>query len=86
MTQFNRIPVDAANPAVSAIVQHLCEGECHAFGDVMEWCESRGDCSFAVVCPTCSMQFVIDEDDLSDLRRWTAARGESLACGVRWEG
>lgn len=76
---------DFPNPAIQTIVRHLCEGECRAFGDVLEWCESRGDCSFAVVCPTCKTQFLIDEDDLVELRRWTAARGMVLACGVQWD-
>jgi len=77
--------VDSPNPVIQAIVRHLCDGECHAYGDVLEWCESRGDCSYAVVCPTCRTQFLIEEDDLVDLRRWTASSGEVLACGVRWE-
>lgn len=84
MTLIDPSSVNVENPAVLAIVRHLCEGDCHTFGDVLEWCESRGDCSYAVVCPTCSKQFLIDEDDLNDLRRWTEARGEALACGVRW--
>jgi hypothetical protein len=73
------------SPAVLAIVQHLCEGDCHTFGDVAEWCETRGDCSYAVICPTCRVQFLVEEDDLVDLRRWTASRGDALACGVRWD-
>lgn len=71
-------------PAVIPIVQHLCESDCRAFGDIAEWCEARGDCTFAVVCPTCGTSFVVEEDDLSMLERWTAMRGESRACGVRW--
>jgi hypothetical protein len=81
----NPASADVSNPAIQAIVRHLCEGECHAFGDVLEWCESRGDCSFAVVCPTCNTQFLIEEDDLVDLRQWTASRGTELACGVHWD-
>jgi hypothetical protein len=73
------------NPAIIAILRHLCAGECHTFGDVLEWCESRGDCSYAVVCPACKAQFLIEEDDLADLRRWTDTRGMALSCGVRWE-
>jgi hypothetical protein len=85
MTTPDLIRVELTNPAVLAIVSHLCEGDCHSFGDVLEWCESRGDCSFAVVCPSCRTQFLIDEDDLVDLRRWTEERGAALACGVRWD-
>ena len=77
--------VEPTNPALLAIVRHLWEGDCHAYGAVLEGCDSRGDCCYAVVCPTCRTQFVIDEDDLVELRRWTEARGTALACGVRWE-
>lgn len=78
-------PFGIFNPAALAIVHHLCEGDCHTFGDVLEWCEARGDCSYAVVCPTCRRQFLIDEDDLTDLRRWTDSQGAALSCGVRWD-
>lgn len=64
------------------VITHLCEGDCHAFGDLIEWCESRGDCTVAVVCPSCSHQWVIDDDELDELRRWTAANGAHLGCGV----
>jgi hypothetical protein len=73
------------SPSLLAIVHHLCEGDCHAFGDVLEGCESRGDCSYAVVCPTCRRQFLVEEDDLAELRRWTNQQGTALSCGVRWE-
>jgi hypothetical protein len=72
------------SPAVIPIVQHLCETDCRAFGDIAEWCETRGDCTFSVVCPTCGTSFIVEEDDLELLQRWTAARGEMHACGVRW--
>ena len=73
------------SPSILAIVHHLCEGECHTFGDVLEWCETRGDCSYAVVCPTCRSQFLVEEEDLAELRRWTDRQGLALSCGVRWE-
>lgn len=89
----DRTPIDVADqqhrfpdiPAVRQILAHLCEGECRAFGDILEWCEARGDCCQAVVCPTCGSQFLIDDEELVELRRWTAAHGSVLVCGVRWD-
>jgi hypothetical protein len=74
-------------PTVRAILAHLCGGEerCRQFGFVVEWCESRGDCAYAVVCPGCSLQFLVSDEDLEELRRWTDAEGNALVCGVRWE-
>ena len=73
------------SPAVQQIINHLCHGECHTFGAVIEWCETRGDCQSAVACPACSKQFLVDDDELAELRRWTDAEGHVLACGVIWE-
>lgn len=73
------------SPSVQLILMHLCEGDCHAFGDILEWCETRGDCSHAVVCPECRAQFVIDEDELAEIERWTAHHGSLMVCGVRLE-
>jgi hypothetical protein len=67
------------------ILRHLCEGRCHTFGGILEWCEARGDCAQAVVCPVCSTQFLVDDDELDELLRWTDARGQVLVCGVRWD-
>ncbi|HYI24622.1 MAG TPA: MJ0042-type zinc finger domain-containing protein [Thermomicrobiales bacterium] len=50
---------------------------------MLQWCESRGDCTYAIVCPTCSTQFLVDEDDLNDLERWTDSQGNTLVCGIR---
>ena len=72
------------SPTVRLILDHLCQGRCHTYGDILEWCESRGDCSHAVECPTCAARFVIDDDELDDLRRWTDREGHALVCGVRW--
>lgn len=72
-------------PAVRRVLAHLCEGDCRAFGDILEWCEARGDCCQAVVCPSCGSQFVIDDDELAELRSWTAANGSVLVCGIRWD-
>lgn len=76
-----RSPADAPD-IFTEVIAHLCEGECHAFGDLVEWCESRGDCTVAVVCPSCSRQWIIDDDELDELKRWTAANGSILGCGV----
>lgn len=66
----------------SEVIAHLCEGDCHAFGDLVEWCESRGDCIVAVVCPSCARRWIIDDAELAALHRWTAANGSVLGCGV----
>lgn len=71
------------SPGVHDIVRHLCEGECHTYGSVLQWCETRGDCVYAVTCPTCSSQFVVEEDELAELERWTESNGHALVCGVR---
>ncbi len=75
-------PFIAANPSLGPILQHLCSTDCHAYGSVLEWCETRGDCVYAVVCPSCQQQFLIEESDLADLERWTKANGGSMVCGV----
>jgi hypothetical protein len=74
--------VGALGPAVREIVAHLCQSDCHAYGSVLQWCETRGDCVYAVICPGCARQFLIDEDDLSALERWTEANGHAMVCGV----
>ena len=69
--------------SVHAILRHLCSDPCHAYGAVVEWCETRGDCVQAVVCPSCRREFLIEDDELSELMRWTDADGKLLACGVQ---
>ncbi len=81
---------DLLGPTVREILTHLCGGAgrgdaCRSFGMVIEWCEGRGDCTFAVICPGCAIQFLVDEEELDELRRWTDAEGNALVCGVRWE-
>lgn len=78
-------PTFPLSPAVRQILTHLCEGDCHAFGDILEWCEARGDCAHAVVCPECRTQFVIDDDELAELESWTSRHGSILVCGIRYE-
>jgi hypothetical protein len=75
--------LNTVSPSLHPIIQHLCEGDCHAFGSVLQWCETRGDCVYAVVCPGCSERFLIEEDALSELERWTEANGGVLVCGVQ---
>jgi len=87
MVDAERIDVLAAetvSPIVVAILRHLCQEPCHTFGAVLEWCEARGDCAQAIVCPVCSTQYVVDDDELTELLRWTDDRGQALVCGVRW--
>jgi hypothetical protein len=76
---------ESLSPAVLAVLRHLCQGTCHTFGAVMEWCETRGDCAQAIICPVCSAQFVVDDDELTELLRWTDGQGKALVCGVRWD-
>ncbi len=88
MDQPDRSPVttvEILSPTVREIIQHLCEGECHTYGAVLQWCESRGDCTYAVRCPGCANQYLVDEAELAELGRWTDAEGHALVCGVQWE-
>jgi hypothetical protein len=75
--------LDAFEPAVREIVRHLCEGDCHTYGITLQWCESRGDCTYAVQCPGCSTQFIVDEAELVALERWTETYGHAMVCGIR---
>ena len=77
------VPIESLSPNVREIVRHLCEGDCRTFGVALQWCETRGDCTYAVQCPGCTTQFLVDEDDLAELERWTASHGETLVCGIR---
>jgi len=52
---------------------------------VLEWCEARGDCQQAIVCPGCAKHFLVDDEELEELRQWTNAEGVALVCGVRWD-
>lgn len=94
MTDFDGVGIiagkelDLLAPTVRDILAHLCGGageKCRSFGMVVEWCEGRGDCCYAVVCPGCSSQFVVDDEELDELRRWTDTEGNALVCGIRWE-
>jgi hypothetical protein len=83
--RIDALMAESLSPAVLSVLHHLCRGDCHTFGGVVEWCEARGDCAQAVVCPTCAAQFVVDDDELDELLRWTNDQGQALVCGVRWD-
>ena len=86
MSDSGRIPeasLATLSLAAQEIVRHLCESDCRSYGSVTEWCEARGDCTYAVQCPGCTTQFVIDEADLAALEVWTRRHGQSLVCGIR---
>ncbi|MEZ4624827.1 MAG: hypothetical protein R2843_08570 [Thermomicrobiales bacterium] len=38
-----------------------------------------------VICPGCGTQFLIEDDELDDLRAWTDVEGNAFVCGVRIE-
>jgi len=84
LQRIEALMAENLSPAVLNVLHHLCQGGCHAFGGVMEWCEARGDCAQAVICPICAAQFVVDDDELAELLRWTDEQGQALVCGVRW--
>lgn len=79
--------VGLLSPTVRSILDHVCDGpaECRSIAIVAEWCDATDDDSYVVICPGCGARFIVDEGDLAELRRWTDAVGNTLACGVRWE-
>ncbi|MDQ3411064.1 MAG: hypothetical protein M3509_02990 [Chloroflexota bacterium] len=81
------LDLELLSPTVRAILHHLCSGpvEGRSYGLVVEWCETRGDCTYGVLCPDTGRQFVVDDSELTELRQWTDAAGNALVCGVRWE-
>lgn len=83
--RIDTLDAERLSPAVLDVLRHLCEGRCHTFGGILEWCEARGDCAQAVVCPVCETRFLIDDAELDELLRWTDERGQVLVCGVRWD-
>lgn len=86
MSEAIRVPEETVvtmSHTAREVIAHLCEGECHTFGDVLQWCETRGDCVYAVICPGCASRFLLDEDELCALERWTKEHGGALVCGIR---
>lgn len=81
--QFDEQSTVHLSEGAAEVIAHLCAGECHAFGNVMSWCETRGDCVHQVTCPNCGSKFQLDDDDIAALERWTAANGDALVCGIR---
>ena len=76
---------DVTSPVVRESLMHLCEMENPSYGSVIEWCETRGDCAQAVVCPECGVQYLLDDEEMAELRVISARTGEILACGVIWD-
>ena len=74
-------------PVARAVLDHICAGKpaCRSIAVVAEWCDATEDGSYIVICPGCGERFVVDEASLGELRRWTDAAGNTLACGIRWE-
>ena len=76
---------DEADLVVREILTHLCEMESPSYGSIIEWCETRGDCAQAVVCPECGAQYLLDDEEMAELRVISARTGEILSCGVIWD-
>ena len=70
------------SPVVREILRHLCEGEHPSYGSIIEWCETRGDCAQAVVCPNCGAQYLLDDDEMAELRLVSIRTADGLSCGV----
>jgi hypothetical protein len=79
--------MDLLSPNVREILLHLCSGpeEGRSYGLVVEWCETRGDCTYGVLCPDTGRQFVVDDEELTELQQWTDAESHAFVCGVRWD-
>ena len=81
-TTIDRYMGEGVSPLVRQILLHLCEGDQPNFGSIIEWCESRGDCSQAVVCPHCGTQYLLDDDEMDEIRRISLQTNDILSCGV----
>jgi hypothetical protein len=77
--QYGDLPL---SPVVRDILRHLCESDHPSYGSIVEWCETRGDCCQAVVCPHCGAQYLLDDEEMSELRIVAARTAEALSCGV----
>lgn len=86
MSDFAQVPADSLaslSTGAREVIHHLCESDCRGFGDVLQWCETRDDCTYAIVCPGCATQFLLDEDELTGLERWSRTYGPVHVCGLR---
>ena len=86
MADFKRVDegtIVNLSDGAAEVLAHLCEGECQTYGSVLSWCETRGDCVHEVTCPSCGTKFVLDDDDIAALERWTDEHGNALVCGVK---
>jgi hypothetical protein len=70
------------SPVVREILQHLCESDHPTYGSIVEWCETRGDCAQAVVCPHCGAQYLLDDEEMGELRLISTRTTDILSCGV----
>jgi hypothetical protein len=84
-TRIDRYVPEDVSPVVRDVLHHLCESEHPSFGSIVEWCETRGDCSQAVVCPHCGSQYLLDDDEMAQLLAVSRTTGDLLACGVRYD-
>lgn len=81
-TSIDQLVDSPVSPVVREILLHLCESESPSYGSIVEWCESRGDCAQAVVCPHCGAQYLLDDEEMAELRLVSARTNEILSCGV----
>lgn len=73
------------SPVVRQVLMHLCESDHPSMGSIVEWCETRGDCAQAVVCPHCGAQYLVDETEMAELMVISLNTEEMLSCGVRFD-
>jgi hypothetical protein len=90
MERSSAVPIDhyvgeELSPVIRRILTHLCELDEPNYGAVVEWCETRGDCTQAVICPHCNEQFVIDTEEFAELLRVAIRTDQLLSCGVRFD-
>jgi len=84
-TRIDQFVDSPVSPVVREILLHLCESDHPSYGSIVEWCETRGDCAQAVVCPHCGAQYLLDDDEMDELRLISTRTNEILSCGVVFE-
>jgi len=75
---------EVTSPVVREILTHLCEMESPSYGSIIEWCETRGDCAQAIVCPECGAQYLLDDEEMAELRVISARTGEGMDQWQEW--